>query len=103
MSETVLIQLRFKEDTVVGEYNDALYFTQEEFATTTKGDIEAMKQVRIDKWVNAVQNPPTPVEPTKEELEELEAQLLKQLEEVQAQIVAKTPPPPPEPVEEVIP
>jgi len=97
MADQVFVQVRYKMVHEGHEFNDCLYFTEPEYASTTQGKIEDMKQARFDKWVAVIVNPPPAVEPTKEQLEEMEAMLLKQLEEVQAQIVAKTPPPAPEP------
>ncbi len=58
MPDKVMIQVRFSKQTEIGEYNDALYFTQSEYQTTASADIEAAKQARADAWVNAVKNPP---------------------------------------------
>jgi hypothetical protein len=73
MSE-IFIQVRFKRQTDVGEYHDALYFSQEEYVAKTADEIEALKQQRVDNWVNAVKNPPEAAEPTVEQLQyDLEA------------------------------
>ena len=36
MSQKVLVQVRFDEDTVLGKFQDALYFTESEFSRVRK-------------------------------------------------------------------
>lgn len=43
MSETVMVQVRFTEATETGEYSDALYFTQAEYAAKQRTEIDALK------------------------------------------------------------
>ena len=66
--DTVMIQVRFKEQTEVGQYNDALYYTQAEYAAVKQKDIDAEKQRRITNWIDRVKNAPLPIEPTIEDL-----------------------------------
>ena len=47
----VKVQIQFKADTKYGSYGDALYFTEDEWATLTEVKLESMKQDRIDNWV----------------------------------------------------
>lgn len=90
-ADTVMIQVRFRVETSHGQYNDALYFTQAEYASTSKAIIDSMKQERVDNWIYILENPPLYVEPTKEELQSVEADLRAQLDEVQAKILEKEP------------
>lgn len=87
MSEQIMVQVRFKEQTEVGEYNDALYFTQAEYQSKAQVEIDALKQGRINNWVNAVKNPPVYVEPTKAELQEQKINLEAQLAEVNTKLL----------------
>lgn len=89
MSEQVFIQVRFKESTVVGEYSDALYFTQAEYASKQQSEIDSLKQARTTNWVNVVKNPPPFVEPTKAELQAQKAELQKQIAELDIKIGSK--------------
>jgi hypothetical protein len=80
MEDTIKIQLIFTFKTPHGEYRDALYFTQEDWAKIKPEDIEDKKKERIDNWIYQLEHPVIPKEPTKEELEkelvELEVQKL---------------------------
>lgn len=69
MTQTIRIQVLFTEETVMGGFTDALYFDPVEFETIKDSEIEAMKQARVDAWLQVVGNPPEPVEPTKGELQ----------------------------------
>jgi hypothetical protein len=89
MADQVLICVRFKEQTECGEYNDSLYYTEAEYATVKQEDIDAEKQKRIANWVHIVKNPPPYVEPSKEVLEKEKADLLKDIDIIQAKIDAK--------------
>lgn len=40
-------------------YRDAIYLPEDH--TYTDADIEAMKQVRFDRWYDLVTNPPAPI------------------------------------------
>lgn len=90
MADQVFIQVRFKEQTPYGELNDALYFTQAEYATKNQTEIDLIKQTRVDNYVNVIQNTPAAKEPTKQELLDAKAQLELQIVDLDAQIaVAK--------------
>lgn len=67
--------MRVKENTAVGEFNDAIYFTEAEFAAVSQQEIIDEAQKRIDQWVFGIQNPPVAIEPTKEQLLEQKVQL----------------------------
>lgn len=81
-ADEVFVQLRFKEQTEVGEYNDAIYFSEVAWANRDQAAIDAEKAQRVANFVEAVKNPPPPVEPTKEELEFQKVELEKQIEEI---------------------
>jgi|WetSurMetagenome_2_1015567.scaffolds.fasta_scaffold1100945_2 hypothetical protein len=82
----VMVQYRIKEITSEGEFNDALYFTKEEWAKLTKEELAAMVKKRVDNWVNMVKNPPKSAGPTQEELKIQAEELQRQLDEVNAQL-----------------
>lgn len=65
----VLIQVRFIEETEFGQYQDALYYSFDEWGKISDKDIEQAKIERINNWVDMIKNPPPLPEPTKEELE----------------------------------
>ena len=81
MTDKISIQLTFQSQTSHGEFRDALYFTLEEWADIKEEDLTKKKQERIDNWINILENPVTPKEPTKEEL-------TKQKEEIELQIAS---------------
>lgn len=83
------IQIRIKEKTEVGEFNDAIYYTATEWSQVKEKDIETEKQRRINNWINAVKNPPEYIEPTKEELEKYKAELEAQEQELDSKIAEK--------------
>ena len=87
MPDKVMIQVRFSKQTTLGEYNDALYYTQADYASLDPVVVEAEKQSRADAWVNAVKNAPTSVEPTKEELQAQKAVLEEQLADVNTKLL----------------
>ena len=53
----VSVQVKIKEETPEGQYNDSLYYTADDWATKTPADIEVDKKVRVDKWLATVRNP----------------------------------------------
>jgi hypothetical protein len=54
--EEIRIQVKFTEtDPKTGlEYTDALYFTEDEYATISRKEIDTLKKERFDKWTDAV-------------------------------------------------
>jgi len=70
MRLTTLIQVLVEEDTEFGWFRDSLYYRLEEHKGLSEADIEAVAQARVDAWVEQCKNPPVPVEPTREELEQ---------------------------------
>ena len=75
MSQEVFIQVKFKEHTEVGEYNDAIYFTEDEYAVVDQKSIDQIKKKRVDNFVDSIKNPPPVEEPTKEELQKIMEEL----------------------------
>ena len=75
MTDQVFVQVRFKEQTEIGEFNDALYFSQVEYDSKTQDEINNLKQARVDNWVNSIKNAPPSVEPTNAQLEAEKAEL----------------------------
>lgn len=53
-TQEIRIQVIFKVDTEYGVFQDALWFTQEEYAKLTQADIDKMQQERIDNWIKIV-------------------------------------------------
>jgi hypothetical protein len=77
--DKILIQIPFKKKTEDGlEYNDALYFSQEEYAALTEGQIEEMKQTRFNNWLSIIQNPIITPEPTEEQVIEERVKAVKE-------------------------
>ena len=65
MELTKKYQVLISEETKHGNFRDALYFDK----LPDDKEIEIEAQERIDNWVYSIENPPEPVELTKEEIE----------------------------------
>lgn len=53
--DTVLIQVRFTKVTEDGvQFNDALYFTEEQWAAIADAQLEALKTERFESWKAAI-------------------------------------------------
>ena len=87
MSEQIMIQIRFKEQTEVGEYNDALYFDLPTYENMIQADVDVLKQARVTNWVNSAKNAPAPIEPTKAELQAQKAELETQLLDINTKLL----------------
>ncbi len=86
--EQIFIQIRFSVDTEVGNYSDALYFTEPEYFSKTRADIDALKQQRINNFVTLVKTPaPIVPDPTKEELQKIADSLQIQLDEINKKLI----------------
>lgn len=91
--DKVKIQVITEESTPYGTFRDAIYYPDMASYNDAvqDGSHQAEKANRVANYVNAIQNPPTPVEPSKEELQEYKAQLVAQVAELDAKILtAKT-------------
>lgn len=64
--DEIRIQIIFRVDTEHGTYQDALWFSETEYAELKQEDLDRMKQERIDNWLKIVSTPV--VESTIEEL-----------------------------------
>jgi hypothetical protein len=53
-----MIKLDFEFQTKYGVYRDALYLDDNH--SFTEQEIEAMKQQRVDNWLDVIENPPAP-------------------------------------------
>ena len=89
------LQVRIKEQTEHGEYNDCLYFPVDKVTDLEKWIIENEKQIkeqataRVNNWKSVVSNPPVYIEPTKVELEKLKAEKIKEADELDKLISQK--------------
>ena len=90
MADTVMIQVRFSKPTQYGSYEDALYFSLSEYATKSPADIDALKQARVDNYINAVKNPPAPVQLTKADIQAQIDATSAQIVDMQSQVVKLT-------------
>lgn len=82
MADQVFVQVRIKENTVYGPFNDALYFTEAQYATVTEKELADLKQARVDAWLDMIENPPPEIPPTKKQLEEVAVILTERLAEI---------------------
>jgi len=56
--DNVYVQVRIKEQTSQGEFNDSLYYTTEEWANITQENVQRAAQQRVDSWVNLIKGAP---------------------------------------------
>lgn len=54
--EQVRIQVLFTEKTAHGDFTDALYFTEEEYASKTREEIDLQKAIRVKNYVSNIDN-----------------------------------------------
>lgn len=87
-TDTVKIQVITEEQALGNTFRDAIYYgSMDEYQIAiSNGTHEAEKLKRISNYVNTVENPPAPVEITKEQYLEAKAQLEAQVAEVNAKI-----------------
>lgn len=91
-ADTVRIQVLFEESTKYGAYQDAIYYTEAEYAAVKQADIDAEKVKRVAAYEKAVEEAPAPVEPTLEELQAEKSELEARLTEVEQKITEKEAP-----------
>ena len=89
MSEQIMVQIRFSEDTEVGTFTDALYLTMYEYVGKPQSEIDTLKQARVTTFVNSVKNAVPAPEPTKAELQADVANLQKQIDSLNIKIGSK--------------
>lgn len=82
--EEVKIRFLFREETPYGVFQDAIYFTQAEFAAIPRVELDALKLARKNAWlaIVSVSQPKA----TKEQLEEELAQKEIDLQELKDRI-----------------
>lgn len=88
--DQVFVQVRFSVPTKYGEYQDALYYSLDDYANMKPETVENEKEARVDNYLNAVESTPPPVDPTKAELQAAKADLQAQIVVLDAKI-AETP------------
>lgn len=66
--DEIFIQIRFSKETEFGEFNEALYYSLDDYASLNQKDIEIAKQERVDGWIENLRNPPPVPEATKEDI-----------------------------------
>lgn len=82
------IQVLISEDTELGKYQDALYFSPSEYEALKDEEVAQMSASRAQKWVNSVKlaSSQERPEPSKEELQAQADELAAQLSEVQGKL-----------------
>lgn len=91
--DNVRIQVLISTDTPQGRFNDALYFSKEEFDALSEDALDAIKTQRVNSWVSSVQEASKrEYIPTTKDIEEQKAALQIQIDELDAKLleVAKT-------------
>jgi len=59
------MKINFQFETQYGKFSDALYLPDDH--AFTEAEIEAMKQERLNAWINFIENPPPNSNPIPEE------------------------------------
>ncbi len=96
LCDDVRVQYRIQRTHNGIAFNDALYFTESEYANLQKDEAQSMADGRFDAWVQTIENPPVPPEPSKEdlerqqkEIEDYKAELERQILELEQKIAEK--------------
>jgi len=90
--QTVMVQVKFTEETPQGRFCDALYLTPEQYASMSQQDVDALKAERVNNWKAVVTAVPVEVVKTQEDIEaEIKAidEQIVQLDQRQAELVRK--------------
>lgn len=85
---TKRIQILIKEKTEFGEFNDALYFSEEEFAKISEEDVQVKVDERVTNYVaqrQEIKDKP-PKEPTEEEQIAYKESLLSEKERIESEL-----------------
>lgn len=77
------IQVFINENTEVGTFQDAIYFSEAEYNALSERDIADLVAARVSKYVETVKNPPPITPPTREELLAFRAELKARVSEVE--------------------
>ena len=88
MSQQIMVQVKFTQDTQYGQYTDAVYYTQADYANIKQSDIDAVVSTRVGNYVNAIKNAPAPVQLTKSDIQAQIDALSSQVTDMQAQVVS---------------
>jgi hypothetical protein len=77
-----MVRVLIQENTEHGQYNDALYYSEAEFASLTNEDIQAAIKTRVDNWVGFVkeQSSREPIPPTLEDMQQQADSIKEQLD-----------------------
>ena len=71
------------------EYNGSINYPIKDYENKIDTDITKEKSDKMTAWIYEVKNPPPYIEPTKEILEQLKAEKMAEVNELQAKIDAK--------------
>lgn len=89
MQDKISIKVEFTEEVNGNKFTDSLYFTPEEYEAISEKKLNSLKKERVDNFKAFIDNPPEPIEPTKEELEQSKEILAEQLAKLEESIQAK--------------
>lgn len=70
-------------------YDGLIQLNPTEYETTDSKELIAMKEAKVNEWIEQKNNHPAYIEPTKEELEEYRYSLIQQVDEVETKLVEK--------------
>ncbi len=54
---TIDYRMKISADTKYGQFNDAVYYTPEEYFSYSPEEIQAQAQARVDDWMNKMAEP----------------------------------------------
>jgi hypothetical protein len=83
--EEIRVQVKFSEDTVYGTFNDALYFTQDEFKVLSQKDLDLLKKAKLDAWIYEKEHPAPVIPPDPKDL--IRARIQEQINDLSYQQV----------------
>jgi hypothetical protein len=86
MDDIIRVQVIFTVATKYGDFRDALYFTEEDYAKLDPEILAKLKKERVDAFIYRIENPPAVIEPTKEMLEQEAVGLRTQIASMTAQL-----------------
>ncbi len=80
------IRITVEEDTKYGEFNDAIYYSYQDYSDAPDEQIDADIQAKVDAWTAMMAIPPVANVNDLQDLIILEAELQRQILDVQNQI-----------------
>lgn len=88
LNNNTKIQVLISEQTELGVFNDAMYFSPDEYIALSDEKLESLKKQRVTNWVNSVKESSTMERPlpTEEELIAQKNELLSQVDEIESKI-----------------